>query len=47
MTLEHANLWYQSLAEWKRALILLAVFLAAIGAMAGGVYWFVMSSPRF
>jgi hypothetical protein len=47
MTIEHANLWYQSLAEWKRALIMAAVFLGTMGAMAGGVYWYVVSSPRF
>jgi hypothetical protein len=47
MTLAHASLWYQSLPEWKRALIMIGIFLCAAGAMAGGVYLFIKSSPIF
>ena len=43
----HANLWYQSLPEWKRALIVLAVMIVALGALAGGVYLYIALSPRF
>jgi hypothetical protein len=47
MTLPHANLWYQSLPEWKRALIMIGIFLCAAGAMVGAIYLFVKSNPNF
>jgi hypothetical protein len=33
-SLEHANLWYQSLPEWKRALIMSGIMLGGFGALA-------------
>jgi hypothetical protein len=47
MTFPHTSLWYQSLPEWKRALIVLAIMVCAAGAMAGGIYLFIKSSPNF
>jgi len=47
MTLTHASLWYQSLPEWKRALIMIGIFLCAAGAMVGGIYLFIKSNPNF
>jgi len=47
MTLPHASLWYQSLPEWKRALIMIGIFLCAAGATVGGIYLFIKSTPNF
>ena len=47
MTFAHARLGYQSLPEWKRALIMTGIFLCAAGAMVGGIYLFIKSSPNF
>jgi hypothetical protein len=46
-SLDHASLWYQSLPEWKRALIMLGIMLLAFGSMASGVYLYVNLGPRF
>ena len=46
-SVEHANLWYQSLPEWKRAVIMLGIMLGGFGALAGAVYLYVTLSPRF
>jgi hypothetical protein len=46
-SMEHANLWYQSLPEWKRAVIMLGIMLGGFGALAGAVYLYVTLSPRF
>jgi hypothetical protein len=47
MTFAPASLWYQSLPEWKRALIMTGIFLCAAAAMVGGIYLFVKSKPNF
>jgi hypothetical protein len=47
MTLPHASLWYQSLTEWKRALIMIGIFMCAAGAAVGGIYLFIKSNPNF
>jgi hypothetical protein len=47
MTLPHASLWYQTLPEWKRALIMIGIFLCATGATVGGIYLFIKSNPNF
>jgi len=47
MTLPHASLWYQSLPEWKRALIMIGVFLCAAAATVGCIYLFIKSNPNF
>jgi len=47
MTLTHARLSYQSLPGWKRALIMIGIFLCAAGAMVGGIYLFIKSNSNF
>jgi hypothetical protein len=41
MTFSHASLWYQSLPEWQRALIVIGIFLCAAVAMVGSIYLFI------
>jgi hypothetical protein len=47
MAFPHASLWYQSLPEWKRALIMIGIFLCAAGAMVCYIYLFIKSNPNF
>ena len=46
-SVEHANLWHQSLPEWKRAVIMLGIMLGGFGALAPRGLLYVTLSPRF